>query len=125
MIKKELFSIKLQAVLKEHGFKVSKENSWQLFKSIIEMMVDSCLEDDDNKIVLSGIGVFEIVKSAARGTKKGVVAFVPRLRWWASKRIIEYLELAFDQIPDPELRAIKRKQLEKLGKFRVNLPKKG
>ena len=123
MIKKELFSERMQAVLKENRIGISKENSWQLFKSVIEMMVDSCLEDDDNKIVLAGIGKFEIVKSAARGTKKSVVDFVPRLRWWGSKRINEYLELAFDQVPDPELRAIKREQLEKIGKFKINLPR--
>lgn len=125
MITKEGFAETLQTVLNQHNVKTSKERAWKIFKSIIFSIADSVVVDDDNKISLSGIGNFELLKATPRGTKEGVVDYVPRLRYRPSSKINTMLEEATDQVPDPEKVAKKRAELEKAGKLTTNLPNRG
>lgn len=59
-----------------------------------------------------------------RSTKVGVVDFVPRIKWRPSSAINDLLEEKTGQVPNPNLRAKKRAELEAEGKLTNNLPDK-
>lgn len=122
MITKEGFVEALVIVCEGQNIKLSKDKTWKLFKGFVNSIVDQVAKDADNKISLSGIGNFEMIKASPRGTKVGVVDFVPRMRWRASTRINALLEEMTDQVPDPDKVAAKRAELEKAGKLTSNLP---
>lgn len=125
MITKDAFAESLQAQMNEHGYKTSKEKSWKLFKAFVKVIVDGVVEDPDNKISLAGIGNFEMLKAAARSSKKGLVDFVPRLRWRTSSKVDAYLEEATGQVPDPEKREALKAKMRKDGTLTSNLPPRG
>lgn len=122
MASKEDLQEVLSTKFGELGVKVSKENAWKLFKAGIEAAVETCIKDKELACSLSGVGRFEIMKAKPRGTKVGVVEFIPRLRFRPSSRINEFLETQMGQVPDPTKRAAVRADLEKAGKLKTNLP---
>lgn len=119
---KEAFVEELQKIMNENGIKCSKETAWKVYKGMVGNIVAMVTADEDNKISLAGIGNYELIKSTPRGTKEGVVEFVPRLRWRPSSKINTLLEELTGQVPDPEKVAAKRAELEKAGKLHNNLP---
>lgn len=80
----------LQLILADYGIKASKQTAWNIFKDIINKLVDISIKH--GKLSLAGIGVFRLLKSKPRAGKVDVYKFVPRFRFSPSTRINKYLE---------------------------------
>lgn len=122
MITKEKFVEALVDVYVENGVNISRDKLWKLFKATVHSIVDQVIDDEDSRIALSGIGVFEMIRANPRCSKVGVVDYVPRLRYRPSTSINTIMEIKTDQVPDPDKMAKVRAQLEKDGKLVCNLP---
>jgi hypothetical protein len=87
---KQRFAQELAAVVQEElGIEIGIEASWELFEAVFKKTVDLALE---KPVSLAGIGIFDVQKTRPRGSKVGVVAFVPRFRLRTSTAVDEYLE---------------------------------
>lgn len=119
----DLFKVHLQKIIKDRlGARVSKKDSWDLFKDIIhgtvEFVVNQPLEGVDDgeslgtrRLPLAGVGSFEVLNTKPRNTKAGLVKkddgewvrdeslpvweFVPRFRFYPSSKVSEFLEQHF------------------------------
>ena len=119
--KTELFKSHLQLIIKDSlGVKVSKDKSWELFKSIMGGTTEFVLNQEDLKLPLAGVGNFEVIKTEPRGSKAGfreerttgedgkvtktlvrdeslkVWPFVPRYRFYASSLVEKVVENHFN-----------------------------
>lgn len=72
------------------GRKVSKQLSWQLYKAIMSMLVNSVLTD--GRLPLQGIGIWEIIEVVPRGGKVETHNFVPKFKFRPGLKIERYLE---------------------------------
>jgi hypothetical protein len=90
VITKKRFAEEIKGVVaQELGIEIGTEAAWDLFKGIFKKTVDLAVE---KPVSLAGIGIFEVERTRPRGSKVGVVPFVPRFRLRASSAVSEYLE---------------------------------
>jgi len=90
-IKTMAFKESLQAMFAARGIKVSKQSAWELFKDTIGTTVNFVVEDEDQKLTLSGVGSFRIHRSRPRGGKANALKWIPRFRFVPSSRIQDEL----------------------------------
>lgn len=81
-----------EIILETTGQTVSKQKAWDLFKGVINGTVKFVLGLKDNRLPLSGVGIFTILRSSPRRSKVGVFKYVPRFRFSPSSRIDAFLE---------------------------------
>lgn len=103
-MKTDAFKMHLQAIINDTlGVKVSKETSWNLFKTMIYGSLQFTCMQEDKRVPLSGVGTFEVIKAGARGSKKEEgKTNTPKFRLYFSSTLERALEELMGERQIPE-----------------------
>lgn len=94
----DYFKDHIQAIVSQRlQMKVSKQDSWGLFKDIIHGTVEFTYNLPEMRVPLSRVGIFEVLKSTPSGRKKDENwEYVPKFRFYPSETIDNLLEQVLD-----------------------------
>lgn len=78
------------ALTAELGKKISRDQSWKIFKAIISTTVQEVAKN--GRAPLQGVGTFEVIKAGCRKSKLVTHNFVPKFRFRPGSKIDEFLD---------------------------------